>query len=362
MYPKSSANANGSIGWMVDARTTNGGERRTFQTRDDAETFATQCRTRREGEGSAAFGNDDLARYGKTVSDAIAFYLAHLRRMEKSVPFANALKELVDLRNKSGQSKRYCHDLELRLGRFVKDHPDASVASFDSKELDTWLSGLNVAAGTRNTFRRDLHTIFSLCVKRGYITTNPVLNTEKAKVVSGPPGILTVAQTVTLLNSCEADTLPFVAISLFAGLRAAEMGKLDWAEVDLEGGHIEVTAKKAKTARRRLIPISKNLAAWIQPLAANNGSVVPVGLRKKFDAVKVRAGLSDWPPNAMRHSFASYRLAQCQDAARVSLEMGNSPQMIFQHYRELVREKEAKRYWQIMPSADAKKVVAFTAR
>ena len=28
----------------------------------------------------------------------------------------------------------------------------------------------------------------------------------------------------------------FVAISLFAGLRPAEVQKLDWAEVDLEGG------------------------------------------------------------------------------------------------------------------------------
>ena len=116
--------------------------------------------------------------------------------------------------------------------------------------------------------------------------------TIKAKVVTGAPGILTVAQTVALLNACESDTLPFVAISLFAGLRTAEAEKLDWSEVDLEGGHIEVTAKKAKTARRRLIPISENLAAWIQPLAKTSGSVVPVGLRKRFDTVKARAGLT----------------------------------------------------------------------
>jgi hypothetical protein len=61
----------------------------------------------------------------------------------------------------------------------------------------------------------------------------------------------------------------------------------------------------------------------------------------------------------MRHSYGSYRLAQCHDAARVSLEMGNSPQMVFAHYRELVKPKEAARYWAIAPTGSTEKVVAF---
>ena len=36
-----------------------------------------------------------------------------------------------------------------------------------------------------------------------------------------------------------------------------------------------------------------------------SAKVVPVGLRKRFDAVKEKAGLKDWPQNAMRHSFGS---------------------------------------------------------
>jgi integrase len=348
--------------WLVDTRTKDGGKRLFFRTKEDAETCATQARVERGNLGTSAFGNAELAQYGKTVQDAISFYVAHLRRQEKSISVTDAVTELVRLKQRAGKSERYCHDLELRLGRFAKSYGERSVASFDTKALDEWLAGMPVGPSTRNTFRRDLRTFFSFCEKRGYCSTNEAKKTEQAKVVSGPPGILTVAQTVALLNVCESDTLPFVAISLFAGLRAAEMEKLDWSEVDLEGGHIEVTAKKAKTARRRLIPISENLAAWIQPLAAQKGSVVPVGLRKRFDAVKERAGLTDWPPNAMRHSFASYRLAQCQDAARVSLEMGNSPAMVFAHYRELVREKDAKKFWAIMPSADTKKVIAFAAK
>jgi hypothetical protein len=120
-----------------------------------------------------------------------------------------------------------------------------------------------------------------------------------------------------------------------------------------------VKSAKSKTGSRRLIPISDNLRAWIQPLAARSGPVAPVGLRFRFDAVKEAAGFKEWPANCMRHSYASYRLAQCHDAAKVSLEMGNSPQMIFAHYRELVKPKDARRFWSIKPSGDAgKKIVS----
>jgi hypothetical protein len=49
-----------------------------------------------------------------------------------------------------------------------------------------------------------------------------------------------------------------------------------------------------------------------------------------------------WKKNALRHSFISYRVAAIQNVAQVALEAGNSPQIVFAHYRELVRPAEAK--------------------
>ena len=45
------------------------------------------------------------------------------------------------------------------------------------------------------------------------------------------------------------------------------------------------------------------------------------------------------------------RMADVKSAAQVALEAGNSPQMIFEHYRELVTEKEAKAWFAITPAA-----------
>ena len=76
-----------------------------------------------------------------------------------------------------------------------------------------------------------------------------------------------------------------------------------------------------------------------------------------MDAARERAGLADWPQNAARHSFASYHLAKHQDAAKLALEMGNSPQMVFGHFRELVKQKDAEKFWSIRPSRAAQKKI-----
>ena len=64
-----------------------------------------------------------------------------------------------------------------------------------------------------------------------------------------------------------------------------------------------------------------------------------------------------WKHNGHRHSFISYRLAVLKDVGQVSLEAGNSPQMVFKHYRQLVRESEAQAWFAIMPPRQAGNVV-----
>src|SRR5262249_59325200 len=90
------------------------------------------------------------------------------------------------------------------------------------------------------------------------IDHNPILHTARPKLVDKPPEIFSVDQLHALLDAAqraEPTVLPMLAIGAFAGLRDAEVKRLDWSEVDLVRGHIEVKAAKAKSARRRIIPI-----------------------------------------------------------------------------------------------------------
>jgi hypothetical protein len=56
--------------------------------------------------------------------------------------------------------------------------------------------------------------------------------------------------------------------------------------------------------------------------------------------------------NALRHSFISYRVADTQNVAQVALEAGNSPGIIFAHYREVVTKDDATKWFSIQPKAD----------
>jgi integrase len=172
-------------------------------------------------------------------------------------------------------------------------------------------------------------------------------------VVGDAPGILTPDETERLLRAAQQhvpDVLAFIAIGAFAGLRVAELGRLSWDDIDLEGGFIHVGAKKAKSARRRLVKIEPNLRRWLESTVRSRDAVIPLNLRVRLHDARKAAGLKRWPFNGLRHSYASYHLAHFKDAARLALEMGHTDtSMIFGHYRELVRTDEAARYWKIEP-------------
>ncbi len=193
-----------------------------------------------------------------------------------------------------------------------------------------------------------------------WASANVAAKTERARAISKPPGILLPEQAAALLvESRDADLRAFHAIGLFAGLRVGEIKKLDWRFVDLAAGFIEVSAATSKTRSRRLVPILDALRAWLTPVACVAGPVIGRNLRKRHEKARQRAGVTDWPDNAMRHSFVSYRLAATGNAARTALESGHDQAVLFAHYRELVRPKEAERFWSIRPEAGKDKVVAF---
>ena len=100
--------------------------------------------------------------------------------------------------------------------------------------------------------------------------------------------------------------------------------------------------------------ISENLRAWLTPLAKTEGPLIPRGLtvrvREAYRATdKFEHGkIENWPQDGLRHSFASYHLAKHQNAPQTSLQMGHtSPQMLFNHYRNLVLAGDADRYWSL---------------
>jgi len=339
-----------------------------FKTKDEADTKASQLRIARKNDGVAGISIPEALRveaiksaellqpFGISLLDAVRAYLPHLQAQHRTVEVNSFAAEFLAAKKVDGSSDRYLEDLKNKLDCFCESFGNRSTASIGAEELDDWLralkskAGTPVAALTRNNFRRVLVVAFNFAKLRRYCVDNPATTAAKAKEIETAVGILQVDQLTALLGKCDDRILPFVAMGAFAGLRTSELERLDWQDVDLGGRLIQVTAQNAKSARRRLIKIRPNLAQWLKPMVRKSGAVTPPDLRELMEAARSAAKIETWPHNALRHSFASYCLARENNAPALALEMGHTnTQMVFKYYREIVKPKDAKKYWKIVP-------------
>jgi integrase len=363
--------------WYLDLRPFNKG-RKFFKTKAEAEGERLRQITTLERHGREAVGlspgelstiiraRQKLAKQGKTIDDAVDFYLDYLERIRRcNVTVADLAKEVLEAKRKDGMSATYIDDLKKRLARFCADFGERKIAGITVEELDNWLRALPGSPKSRANYRANVGVLFSYAERRRMIDSNPILHTARPKLPDNPPEIFAVDELAALLNAASTrapDVVPMLAIGAFSGLRDAEIKRLDWSEVDQKRGHIEVKAQKAKSARRRIVEMQPNLRECLRPYAENTGAVVPANWRKKLDLVRKAAGLVRWPQNGLRHSYASYRLAAIHDAPRVASELGHtSPHMLYSTYREVVLPEEANRYWKIAPAAEAGNLVAFVS-
>jgi integrase len=363
--------------WYLDLRPFNRG-RKFFKTKAEAEAERLRQITTLERHGRAAVGlspgelsaiiqaRQELAKHGKTIDDAATFYLDYLERIRRcNVTVEDLTKEVLEAKRRAGMSVIYIDDLKKRLARFCADFGERTIAGITVEELDNWLRALPGSPKSRANYRANIGVLFSYATKRRMLDFNPIAHTAKPKLPDNPPEIFTADELRSLLEAAQRtapDVLPMLAIGAFSGLRDAEIKRLDWSEIDQKRGHIEVKAAKAKSARRRIVPMQPNLLQWLQAYAGMTGAVVAVNWRKKLDAVRKAAKLARWPQNGLRHSYASYRLAAIHDAPRVASELGHaSPQMLYSTYRELVLPEESERYWKLVPEVKAENVVSFSA-
>jgi integrase len=253
-------------------------------------------------------------------------------------------------------------DLRYQLNKLTERFSSVDIGSVTTGDLQLWFDRLDAAPRTIRNIRSAAAALFRFAESRCYIGKgdNPAIATEKIKAKNGDDIEIYSPDEVARLLAIAPDSIkPALAIQAFTGIRTAELMRLDWQAVKLERGHVEITAANAKTASRRIVPILPNLAAWLKPHAQKTGSIFSSGADYYHELMRETASKTktdnlpavELKHNALRHSFISYRVADIQNVAQVALEAGNSPAMIFGHYRELVTADDAKKWFSIQPKA-----------
>ena len=300
---------------------------------------------------------------GIPLHDAIEEYVAMRQRkkiVEKRV--GEIVDELIAAKEQAGLSDRYIETLRTYLLRFVSSF-QTNIGSINTGAIVRWLDSLRVGSRSRNNVRQAVVTLFNFARRRGYLPkgeTTEAADVETVRDHGGEIAILTPAELSKLLNKSKPLYQLYFALAAFTGMRSAELLRLEWSEINFEKGHIEVKARKAKTATRRLVPMQPNLAKWLAPYHARKGKLFQS--RRTVDAaIKFAKRLKiPWRANVLRHSYATYRLSILPDAARVALEIGNSPAKLFTNYSELGPEGHAPEWFAIeAPTRRSRKIVAF---
>lgn len=256
------------------------------------------------------------------------------------------LGEMLLSKRQDKLSQRYLLGLENMLEKFVVRFP-GHLADVTGPQVDAWLRESDLSPITRKNYVGAISVLAVFAKSKRYLQED-WSECDKIAIGKAAPStvqILTPEQLRALLAHCSPCARLYIAIGAWAGIRSAEISRLRWSDIGTD--YITVRAENAKTAARRLVPILPPLRKMIDA-ADRSKPIIERRFPESYISIESRKAGFVWPHNALRHSFCSYRLAQTQNAAQVALEAGNSPAMIFRHYREIVTPAQAVAWFAVL--------------
>jgi len=216
-----------------------------------------------------------------------------------------------------------------------------------------------------NHHLRNIRSVMNWGIKKGYLKKNPVSALEFIPLERKPIEILSPDALTKMLTDARANRpklLPILVLGAFGGVRLNEIRQLKWGDIRLDGEESQVTirADVSKTRRKRYIPLSDNAVKWLRLVQTyTNTSANRRVCQLTRDELAVARQLNwkstgaetNWPQNALRHSYGSYLSASLRDLSEVALRMGHtSTEIGFKHYIDGTTKKLADQYFNIYPS------------
>jgi integrase len=284
----------------------------------------------------------------------------------------NASCSLTEAFNQYLESREHLSDIHLRQIRSVQRRlkllpmGNQLVSDIQPKDLEPILKPMS--AGTANRYKRILRSIFNYAIKKGYATENPILRMDFVKLPKKTVRIFSNREIAGMLNVAlkqHLEILPYFCVCAFAGLRSGspEVSELSWNDIKFEEKTIVVPAHIAKTGKRRFVPMSDNLIAWLKLYLELKTSTMVEVLHKRVIRASyhhlryTRAAIyrqvspnRKWISAGLRHTYASAMINSGRDISETCLALGHSnPTMLWNHYHLATSKEIALAFWEIYP-------------
>jgi integrase/recombinase XerC len=241
----------------------------------------------------------------------------------------------------------------------------------DANQIRSFLMFLTEREYSKATAARKLATLrsfYKFCLRRNYISTNPVAAIRTPKQEKRLPKFLEVEQIQKLLTTPDDTTLlgardrAMLETLYSTGVRVSELVALNIADVDIPGECLRIRGKGRK---ERVTPIGPTALVAIrkymelrandprsatfdhQPLYVNkHGQRLSTrSVRRKLDKYLIMCGLDpSISPHTLRHTFATHMLNNGADLRSVQELLGHQSISTTQVYTHVTTAQLKKDY------------------
>jgi len=225
-------------------------------------------------------------------------------------------------------------------------------AEIDDREWQTWVDRLSREGLSRSRIANHLavaRAIYGWAARptRRLVERNPLFGIELPPNDEKPRTRVADAEEAAALLAAlsPADAVPY-ALAFYAGLRRAEIHRLDWPDVELEGYRLVVRKAKSRAGTGRRPPIAEPLrpilrAEFMRQGRRESGAVSATSVMSGKIAERARrqwaaAGMEPITLHECRHTYASFLMAAGYTLRELMEYMGHSSLQATERYVKLL--------------------------
>lgn len=337
--------------------------------------------TAKHGKAGAAYSAHDRMEFFEAkrlcgnadLRDVAREWMAMRPGGGQSLSVFDALQQFTAQKEASNRSKRHLNTLKSHLDRFATSFGKNEIKSISGNAILSWLSQLGLSPRSVANYHTSLSNFFNWAARRGIVTKSPteaIDQSDMPTVPKPPRGVLTVDQTSSMMAWLEDERPHFVAchaLQCFAGIRAAEVERMQWDWIDIgkktitlpgwvldaeTGEHTQGTKTQDDWV---LHDLPDNIWTWLKKYKGKGKIRYPANkangiMRQAFTTLP--HPIPKWPHNAMRHTFCTMAISLHQSADRVALwsRHTNARQLYKSYVAKLVTKADAERYFAIVPN------------
>jgi len=300
-----------------------------------------------------------------------AALLSFIASRQKSCEVGAAVAQFLAFKiHKAGEETPHLSKVRGVLEGMAEAFAGTTVADIHRPELAEWWAARCKSAGSKrqNDIRANLVMFWLWCQSEEIIPKSSVTAAERlptSAVEHTDPTIYTPAGFLRLARAAAPEDRPSIVLGAFAGLRPEECAPggdkkkrkrgLRGEEIDWTFGVIRLPKEVSKGGKRaRIIPMSEALKVWLEWAGVTSKTTGPVCPRNLSDSGETRRlGLAvfggEWPHDALRHSYGTYRNAILRSLQQVAEEMGTSEKMLHAHYHNPRAANEGAAWFDLRP-------------